>query len=51
MIAIVDYGVGNICSVRNALARAGIAEPLYTSDKDVLAAADKVILPGVGDAA
>jgi len=50
MIAIVDYGVGNIRSVVNALNRAGVAEPLLTADRGLLAKADKVVLPGVGDA-
>lgn len=50
MIAIVDYGVGNIRSVANALRRAGARDLLYTGNRDELLAADKVILPGVGDA-
>ena len=47
MIAIVDYGVGNIRSVERALARVG-AEPKLTADPDDLAKADGVVLPGVG---
>ena len=50
MIAIVDYGVGNIRSVINALNRAGVAEPVLTADRELLRKADKVVLPGVGDA-
>lgn len=50
MIAIVDYGVGNIRSVVNALHRIGAENLLYTADRLQIAAADKVILPGVGDA-
>ena len=50
MIAIVDYGVGNIRSVVNALKRAGVAEPVLTSDRGLLRGADKIVLPGVGDA-
>ena len=50
MIAIVDYGVGNIRSVVNALTRAGVAEPMLTADRELLRKADKVVLPGVGDA-
>lgn len=50
MIAIVDYGVGNIRSVVNALSRAGVAEPVLTADRELLSKADKVVLPGVGDA-
>ena len=47
MIAIVDYGVGNIRSVERALARVG-AEPKLTADPDDLAKADGVVLPVVG---
>ena len=47
MIAIVDYGVGNLRSVERALRHAG-AEPLITSDKDELRAANGLVLPGVG---
>jgi len=50
MIAIADYGVGNIRSVVNALRRAGVDNPVYTGDPAQLRAADKVILPGVGEA-
>lgn len=49
MIAIIDYGAGNIRSVDNALRRLG-AEPVLSSDPEVLAGADKVIFPGVGEA-
>ncbi len=47
MIAIVDYGAGNIFSVKNALDYLGLNCKL-TSDKDEIKAADAVILPGVG---
>lgn len=50
MIAIVDYDAGNIQSVGNALARLG-AEYELTASPERIAAADKVILPGVGNAA
>jgi len=50
MIAIVDYGVGNLRSVENALHRLG-AEYVLSSDPSVISAADKVLLPGVGNAA
>lgn len=46
-VVIIDYGMGNLYSVRNALLAVG-AEPVVTSDREVIAAADKVILPGVG---
>jgi glutamine amidotransferase len=49
MIAIIDYDMGNIRSVQNALNRLG-AEWTLTADKAVIAAADRVILPGVGNA-
>jgi imidazole glycerol-phosphate synthase subunit HisH len=47
VIAIVDYGVGNVRSVERALAHAG-AYPLLTSDPDQLDEADGIVLPGVG---
>ena len=47
MIAIVDYGVGNLFSLRSSLAAIG-AEAVVTSDPDVLRSADRIILPGVG---
>ena len=50
MIAIVDYKMGNLRSVENALKRLG-AEFCVTSDAEVIRAADRVLLPGVGNAA
>ena len=47
MIAIVDYGVGNIRSVERALIHVG-AEARLTSDKDELDRAEGIVLPGVG---
>ncbi len=47
MIAIVDYGVGNLFSLKSSLVAVG-AEVVVTGDADVLRAADKIILPGVG---
>jgi glutamine amidotransferase len=47
MIAIVDYGVGNLFSLRSSLQAVG-AEAVITADPDVLRAAEKIILPGVG---
>ncbi len=49
MIAIIDYDTGNLRSVMNALERAGV-EYVVTSDHATLRAADKVLLPGVGEA-
>ena len=50
MIAIVDYKMGNLRSVENALKRLG-AEFCVTSDADIIRSADRVLLPGVGNAA
>lgn len=50
MIAVIDYGIGNICSLGNALERLG-AEWILTPDPEVIASASHVILPGVGNAA
>jgi glutamine amidotransferase len=50
MIAIIDYNMGNICSVTNALHRLG-AEWQLTADPEVIRRADRVLLPGVGNAA
>lgn len=47
MIAIVDYGAGNIFSVKNALDYLGLDSELV-SDTDKIKSADAVILPGVG---
>ncbi|MBP3380240.1 MAG: imidazole glycerol phosphate synthase subunit HisH [Ruminococcus sp.] len=47
MIAIVDYGAGNIFSVKNALDHLGF-ESRLVSDKESIRSADAVILPGVG---
>ncbi len=47
MIAIVDYGAGNLRSVQNALARIG-APACVVSDPQALMDASKLILPGVG---
>jgi glutamine amidotransferase len=47
MIAIVDYGAGNLNSVKKAFDYLG-ANALVTTRPDALAAADKIVLPGVG---
>ncbi|MDZ4681779.1 MAG: imidazole glycerol phosphate synthase subunit HisH [Saprospiraceae bacterium] len=49
-IAVIDYNAGNVRSVLYALERLGIAATL-TADPKRIAAADKVIFPGVGEAA
>lgn len=47
MIAIIDYGAGNLHSVHNALTFLG-ADAAVTGDRDTILGADKIILPGVG---
>ena len=47
MIAIVDYGVGNLFSLKSSLDAIG-AECVVTADEQVLHSADKILLPGVG---
>lgn len=47
MIAIIDYGMGNLGSVKNALLKLGY-EAIITSQPDDIIQAEKVILPGVG---
>ncbi len=47
MIAIIDYGMGNLHSVRNALSHLGVPGEI-TGDPAALCSADKLILPGVG---
>ncbi len=47
MIAIIDYGVGNLFSVQSSFAAIG-AEAVVTSDPAVIRAADRILLPGVG---
>ncbi len=47
LIAIIDYGMGNVGSIANMLRKVG-AEATITSDADTIRAADKLILPGVG---
>lgn len=48
-IAIVDYGAGNLTSVKNAFAALGV-ETVVTRDPAVVAAAARVVFPGVGAA-
>ena len=47
MIAVIDYGAGNIFSLKNALDYLGIENKLV-KDEDSIRNADKIILPGVG---
>jgi glutamine amidotransferase len=47
-VALIDYGAGNLQSVRNALKAAGAADIAVTADPDVVARAERIVLPGVG---
>ncbi|MGD9648246.1 MAG: imidazole glycerol phosphate synthase subunit HisH [Pirellulales bacterium] len=47
MIAIIDYGMGNLRSVQKGFERVG-HEATITNDPDIVAKAEKVVLPGVG---
>ena len=47
MIAIVDYGVGNLFSLKSSFAAIG-AETILTPDPEIIKKADKILLPGVG---
>lgn len=48
VLALVDYGAGNLHSVANALKAAGADNVCVTADPDVVRAADRIVLPGVG---
>jgi len=48
MIAIIHYSVGNVGAIKNILKKCG-AESIITSDKNVIASAEKIIFPGVGN--
>jgi len=47
MIAIIDYGVGNLFSLKSSLSFIG-ADAVVTGDPKIIAVADRIILPGVG---
>lgn len=47
-VALVDYGAGNLQSVRNALKAAGADDIVVTAVPDAVRAADRIVLPGVG---
>lgn len=47
MIAIVDYGAGNLSSVKKALEHLGV-QAQVTDDPQVIASAEKIVMPGVG---
>jgi glutamine amidotransferase len=47
MLIIIDYGVGNLASIRNMLKKIGVESMISSKREDILAA-DRLILPGVG---
>ena len=47
MLVIIDYGVGNLFSLKSSFAAINV-EAIVSSDKDVILNADRIILPGVG---
>ena len=47
-IAIVDYEMGNVCSIIGALKHVGVGEISVTDEFAILSSADRLILPGVG---
>ena len=47
MVAIIDYGVGNLFSLSSSFAAIG-EEAVITGDEDIIRRADRLILPGVG---
>ena len=47
-LALIDYGAGNLHSVHNALKASGAADVRVTADPDIVAHADRIVLPGVG---
>lgn len=48
MIAIIDYGMGNLRSAEKGFQHAGVTDVAVTSDPDAVRTADGVVLPGVG---
>ncbi len=48
MLAIIDYGVGNLTSIRKMLSKVGFQESKITSDLNDISSASRIILPGVG---
>lgn len=49
-VAIIDYGAGNLTSLRYAIQRCGVDNVWVTAESDVIRAAERVIFPGVGHA-
>ncbi len=48
MITIINYGIGNLTSVKNMLKKAGAEDVIISNDAEEIAVADKLLLPGVG---
>ena len=48
IVAVIDYGMGNLHSVASALQHVGADEVLVTNDADLIRKADRVVFPGVG---
>ena len=48
VVAVIDYGMGNLHSVASALAHAGAEQVIVTHDADRIREADRVVFPGVG---
>ncbi|MCB2047877.1 MAG: imidazole glycerol phosphate synthase subunit HisH [Novosphingobium sp.] len=49
VLALIDYGAGNLHSVESALKAAGAPDVTVTADPSVVRAADRIVLPGVGN--
>ena len=47
-LALIDYGAGNLHSVHNALKATGAMDVVVTADPEMVANADRIVLPGVG---
>jgi imidazole glycerol-phosphate synthase subunit HisH len=48
MLALIDYGSGNLRSAHKALQASGARDVRVTADPDLIAKADQIVLPGVG---
>tara|TARA_B100000579_G_scaffold433962_1_gene453773 strand:- start:972 stop:1619 length:648 start_codon:yes stop_codon:yes gene_type:complete len=48
VVAVIDYGMGNLHSVASALRHVGASEVFVTNNKDQICSADRVVFPGVG---
>jgi imidazole glycerol-phosphate synthase subunit HisH len=48
VIAIIDYGMGNLRSAQKGFEHAGVADVIVTSDRATIASAEGIVLPGVG---